>query len=146
MGKKMTPSQIAEKQVRRAQSAVQDYKDGVMAVTTSPTQVAAGRVQAWYDGVTKAMNDGSFVDGCNSVSLQDWQNRTVQKGALTYASGVQQAQSTIQDFHTQLQAAQSNIDAQLSNMPRGDLSQNLQRMITQVTSMSQNFKFKKRRK
>lgn len=146
MAKSLTPSQIAEKQVRRAQGAVQDYKDGVMGVKVSPTKTAADNVQRWFEGIQRSYNDGTYVDGLNSVTLQDWQNRTVGKGALTYAKGVADAQSTIEDFHNQRQQVQNQIDSELAGMPRGDLQQNLQRMLHQVSSMNQRFKYKKRRR
>jgi hypothetical protein len=144
MAKALTPAQIAEKQVRRAQAAVTDYKDGVMAVKVSPTQKAAQRVDAWMQGLQKAYADGSSVDGLKGVSLQDWQKATVDKGGMTYAKGVADAQGVISDFHAQRQQEQARIDAQLNAMPRGDLSTNIQRMIMQIQGMS-NFKFKKRR-
>lgn len=144
MAKSQTAQQIAEKQVRRSQAAVQDYKDGVMGVKVSPMAKAAERVDAWMAGLQKAYADGSYVDGLNSVTLQSWQETTAKKGGASYPSGVLAAQATIADFHQQRAQQQQMIDAQLASMPRGDLQTNLQRMITQATSMA-NFKFKKRR-
>lgn len=145
MSKGMTAQEIAEKQVRRAKGAVQDFKDGVAAVTTSPTAQAAKAVDRWFAGVQQAMEDGSYVDGCNAVSLAEWQQRTIDKGGLNYASGVSAAADTIAEFHSQREAFQKSIDSKLATMPRGDLQQNIQRMLTQVT-MQSGFKFKKRRK
>ena len=144
MGTTLTPQQIADKQVRRAVAAVNDYKNGIMGVKVSPTQTAAQRVDAWFAGIQKAYADGTYVDGLNNVTLQQWQNAASNKGAMNYAPGIQAAQQTIVDFQTQRAAAQQGIDATLASMPRGDLNTNLQRMITQATMMSQ-FKFKKRR-
>ena len=140
-----TPEQIAEKQVRRSQAATQDYKNGVNAVKESPTKAAALRVDAYLAGIQKAVADGSYVDGCNSVSLSDWQQKTAGKGAANYAPGVQAAQQTIADFHAQRAQAQSSIDAELSSMPRGDTETNIQRAVTQMRRMGE-FKFKKRRR
>jgi hypothetical protein len=141
----MTAEQIAEKQVRRSQAATQDFKNGVNAVKESPTKKAAERVDAYLAGIQKAVADGSYVDGCNSVSLADWQAKTANKGAANYAPGVLAAQQTIADFHQQRAQAQSAIDAELQSMPRGDIETNIQRSITQMRRMSE-FKFKKRRR
>lgn len=141
----MSPEQIAEKQVRRAQAATQDYKNGVNAVKEAPGKKAAEAVDRYAQGIQKAIADGSYVDGCNSVSLSDWQARTVNKGAANYAPGVVAAQSVIADFHQQRAQAQSSIDAELSSMPRGDLETNLQRAMTQMRRMGE-FKFRKRRR
>lgn len=140
----LTAQQIAEKQVRKAQSSVQDWKDGIMAVKTSPAQAAAARVDAWFAGLQKAYNDGTYQDGLAGVTLQAWQDAAIRKGGTSYAPGIQAAQATIADFHSQRIQHQAGLDQQLAAMPRGDLSTNIQRMVTQVTGMS-NFKFKKRR-
>lgn len=144
MSKKLTPADIADKQVRRAAAAVNDYKAGVMGVTTSPTAEAAKRVDAWKAGIEEAYNNNSYVDGCNAVTLGDWQAATAGKGAMNFASGVQAAKGTIEQFHMQSQQNQQTIDAILRGMPRGDISQNIQRMLTQVTEKAK-FKFRKRR-
>lgn len=145
MAKGQSPQEIAAKQVRRAQAAVQDYKAGVEAVTQSPTEKAAKAVDLWFQGLQKSYQDGSYVDGLNAVSLADWKSATIDKGAMNYAPGIMKAQQTIEDFQAQRQAAQSRISSQLESMPRGDLNQNIQRMVFQATQMSQ-FKFRKRRR
>lgn len=142
---RLTPQEIADKQIKRSTAATQDYKDGVMAVTKSPTQAAAERIDAWFQGIQDAYNDGRFKEGLLSVSLEDWKTRTASKGAASYASGVAASKDKIVEFQTQRQQAQASIDSTLASMPRGDLAQNLQRMVTQATMMH-NFKFKKRRR
>lgn len=142
---RMSPQEIADKQIKRSQAAVQDYKDGVMAVKTSPTQAAADRIDAWFAGIQEAYQNGAYKDGLLSISLEDWKQRTASKGGATYAAGLAASKDKIVDFQTQRQAAQAGIDSTLASMPRGDLAQNLQRMVTQATMMS-NFKFKKRRR
>jgi multidrug resistance efflux pump len=141
----MTAEQIAEKQVRRAQASTQDYKNGVNSVKEAPGKKAAEAVERYAAGIQKAIADGSYVDGCNSVSLSDWQARTVNKGAANYAPGIVAAQATIADFHQQRSQAQASIDAELQSMPRGDLETNLQRAMTQMRRMGE-FKFRKRRR
>lgn len=145
MGKSMTAEQIAEKQVRRSQAASADYKAGVMGVKESPTKKAAEAVDRYLSGIQKAVADGSYVEGCNSVSLGDWQNKTATKGGANYAPGVAAAQQTIADFHQQRAQQQSSIDAELQSMPRGDKETNIQRAVTQMRRMGE-FKFKKRRR
>lgn len=139
-----TAQQIADKQVRRSQAAVQDYKDGVLNCKVNPMEKAAQAVDQWFAGISKAYNDGSFVDGLNATPKSVWQDATIKKGGATYAQGVKDAQGTIADFHQQRMQAQQGIDGQLASMPRGDLQTNIQRMVAQVTGMA-NFKFKKRR-
>lgn len=144
MAKSLTAQQIADKQVRRSQAATQDYKDGIMNTKENPMQKAAQSVDQWFAGIQKAYNDGTYVDALNNTPKSVWQDAAIKKGAAAYAPGVMAAQATIADFHQQRMSAQQGIDAQLASMPRGDLQTNIQRMLTQVTGMSQ-FKFKKRR-
>ncbi len=147
MAKRLSPGAIAEKQVKRSQAAVSDFKAGVMAVTESPMKKAAEHVDEWFAGVQRAKDDGAFVDGCMSVTLQDWQNRTAEKGGNNYASGVAGAKQTIEDFHAQLQSAQQTINSDLSNTPyiHDDPNGNLERVRVQIQGMKR-FKFKKRRR
>jgi hypothetical protein len=140
----LTAQQIADKQVRRSQAAVQDYKDGVMNTKVNPMQQAALAVDQWFAGLQKAYSDGTYVDALNNTPKSVWQDAAVKKGGATYAQGVLNAQGIIADFHQQRMQAQQSIDAQLASMPRGDLQTNIQRMLAQVTGMA-NFKFKKRR-
>lgn len=144
MAKALTAQQIAEKQVRRSQAAVQDYKDGIMNTKENPMQKAAQAVDQWFAGLQKAYADGTYVDALNNTPKSVWQDAAVKKGGATYAAGVLASQSTIADFHNQRMQQQQQIDAQLAGMPRGDLQTNIQRMVLQATSMA-NFKFKKRR-
>lgn len=141
----LTPEQIAEKQVKRSQAAVADYKAGVMSVKESPMKKAADAVDRWMDGIRKSYEDGSYVDGLNSVSLAEWQTRTAEKGGANYANGVAKAAQTIADFQAQRAQFQQTIDAELAAMPRGDIETNLQRAMTQMRGMSR-FKFRKRRR
>lgn len=144
MAKSLTAQQIADKQVRRSTAAVQDYKDGIMNTKDNPMQKAALAVDQWFAGLQKAYNDGTYVDALNNTPKSVWQDAAVKKGATAYAPGVQAAQATIADFHSQRMQQQQQIDSQLAGMPRGDLNTNIQRMLTQVNGMAQ-FKFKKRR-
>lgn len=144
MGATLTPADIAAKQVRRAVGAVADYKAGVQAVKVSPNQLAAQASDRWLAGVQAAFASGKFVDNNNNTSLAAWQNAAVNKGAMNYGPGVQGALQTITDFQTQRAQYQQGLDAQLAQMPRGDIQQNIQRMVTQVTGMA-GFAFKRRR-
>lgn len=141
----LTPAEIADKQIRRSQAAVTDYKSGVMAVTESPMKKAADAADLWLQGIQQAHADGSFQAGLNAVSLEDWKNATATKGGASYASGVAASRDKIIDFQQQRASAQAGIDNQLAQMPRGDLQTNIQRMVTQVQGMA-NFAFKKRRR
>lgn len=144
MAKGLTAQQIAEKQVRRCQGAVQDYKDGVTNCKVNPMQEAAKAVDQWFAGVQKSYQDGTYVDNLNATPKQVWVDGAVKKGGATYAPGVAGALQTMVDFQTQRMSKQQQIDSALASQPRGDLQTNIQRMLTQVNSMAQ-FKFKKRR-
>lgn len=144
MSRSQSPQQIAEKQVRRATGALQDWKEGVQNTPINPMQKAAEAVDQWFAGVQKSYNDGTYVDGLNDTPKQVWVDGCIKKGALTYTQGITDAQATIADFHQQRQQTQNMINGQLAGTPRGGLEQNLQRMMIQARGMSQ-FKFKKRR-
>lgn len=145
MSTKMTAQEIAAKQISRAKAAIGDYKKGIQAVTESPTAIAARNVDKWFSGLQKAKDEGTYVDGCNAVSLQSWQDSALTKGAANMAGGLDKSIDKVIDFQEQRAAFQQRIDSQLASTPRGDLSTNLQRAMTQMQEMAK-FRFKRKRR
>jgi hypothetical protein len=124
----LTPEQIAAKWSRSAQAAGTSYREGVQAVTRSPTAKAAARADAWAAGVQRAAAEGSFQRGLQRVSLEDWKAAAITKGAPRFTSGIQAAEPKFASFMREFTPHLNTVLSELEGMPRGDLEQNLARM------------------
>jgi ethanolamine ammonia-lyase large subunit len=141
---KLTPREIAEKQVKRSQAAVADYKKGVSSVTESPTAKAARKVGKYLAGVQKSVDDNSYVDGCNSVSKEDWIKAATEKGGQNYASGIKFAEDKILDFQTQIAPHRDRVQAQVNQMPDDTYEDRMAKMRANADGLHE-FKYKRRK-
>lgn len=124
---------VAAKWVQGMQSAGQAIADGVNAVTVAPGAAAARQVNAYVNGVTQ--NQQKWVRNVGAVSLADWRESMITKGAPRIGQGAVAAQGKMESAMAQLLPA---IDGIVSGLPpRGDLGQNITRMTQFVTKMSQ---------
>lgn len=139
---KLTPEQIADKQVARSVAAVADYKQGVQAVTVSPTAKAAQNLDKYLEKTAEAVNSGKMAANLNSVTLQSWQDSTVNKGGSRYASGVQAAKAKIANFQRQIAPFRDALSAQVQAMPKKTLEDSLARVEANIRGMSK-FKYRK---
>lgn len=89
---RLTPDQVAEKWARRAGAASADYAAGIARVTTAPGQQAAAKAQKAAQGYADAIASGRWAKKVGAVSLTDWQQSAVNKGAPRFAQGVSAAQ------------------------------------------------------
>lgn len=131
------PADVAKKWAANLTGATQSIKDGVNAVTTAPTALAASRADAFVQGVSQAVASGKWQAGLNRVTLQDWQQAMIQKGLARVGPGATQAQGKFANFMNQLLPFQQSLLQQLAQTPRGDLNTNIQRMVFWATHMSQ---------
>lgn len=119
----------------RTQSAVQDYKDGVNSVTESPTQKAAQAVDKYALGCQRAVTDGTFVDGCNSVSTQEWKDAATGKGAQNFQTGVSKLSARAEaEMNNVIQFAKQ-LGQQVRSMPNVTEADAEQRMLANVRGM-----------
>lgn len=114
-------------------------KQGIMSVQVAPTQKAAQRIDAMVAGVIRAAQSGKTQAALNAVSLQDWQKAMIDKGLGRVAAGASSAVPKFQRFMDKfLPHLQQGLDALASN-PRGDLEQNIGRMV-QMARHNSTFK------
>lgn len=108
-------SDVAEKYVRKAQAAGQDYASGVRnprADWQTQTANAAGNYQA---GVTAAIGRGAFQAGVAAAGTSKWQSKAISKGVPRYPTGVAAAK----DDYTKGFAPFLSIIQNLNLPPRG---------------------------
>jgi len=135
MSRVKDPALIAEKQVRRTSEAIPDMEEGIKAVTTSPTELAAQNLDVAKANYSRAIESGKMARNLRAVTLADWQSKTLAKVGRV-AEGVREAQPTIQAFHTQRNAAQVNIDRDLAKVQKRTLADSIRRVTIQIEGMS----------
>lgn len=126
------PASVAQKWQRNLSQSTQGIRDGVMSVTVSPTQQAAASVDRMVAGIQRAAAEGKIQRGLQRVSLQQWQDAMTNKGLPRIASGAAAAVPKMQSFMSQWLPHMDALKNRLASMPRGDLSQNIARMVAAV--------------
>lgn len=135
------PAAVAQKWKNNLTNSVGQIKAGVQAVTVSPTAKAAKQAEAYVAGVQQAVASQKWQNSLNNVSLQQWQQATLDKGVPRIATGAQNALPKFQEFMSQWLPYEQSVKDRLASMPRGTPEQNIQRA---VYVMQENAKFKKR--
>lgn len=137
-----SPQQIAQKWQRNLAASTESIRQGVQAVTVSPTERAAAASDRYLAGVQRAVAENKFQSGLARVSLEDWKRSMIEKGIARVASGAAAAENKMQDFMTEfLPHVEAGVRA-LESMPRGDLETNLNRALSM---MRHNARFRRRR-
>lgn len=120
---------VANKWANNLASSTTSMQQGVQAVTTAPTQLAAQAQTAYLAGVQKAVSSGKWANALQRVSLADWQQAMIQKGIPRVASGATAAKGKFANFMQQFLPWVQQGQQQLATMPRGTLDQNIQRAV-----------------
>lgn len=139
----LDPATVLAKWVRNTQAGIPSYKAGIAAVTVSPGELAAQRIDYYLSQVQAAVASGKTAAGFRSFSLQDWQQAATDKGGNRISQGVTAAQPKVQAFLTQFLPFVQNIKQTVARMPRGGTAEADARML-QAVNMMRGFKFNKR--
>lgn len=134
---------VAEKWRRNYAAAQTAYKDGVMAVTESPTAKAAKAKNKYLAGVQKAVDSGRYEEGCLSVSTEDWKAACVDKGMQRMSAGAQQAMSKQRQFYAQLLPHTKRVSEEIARMPDMTDTDAEERAVAAIRKMRE-FRFRKR--
>lgn len=129
------PQQAADNWASGMAQATQKMKAGIEAVSTSPMELAASRVDAYVAGVNRAASSGKYAAGLRRVSLQDWKRLMIDKGLGRIAGGAAAGKPKMLSFLQEFLPFVEQVRASLP--PRGGLEQNIQRMVLQVQGNSQ---------
>lgn len=133
---RLTPKEAQEKHAARLKAAVPDIQRGIERVTESPMKKALAKKQKMIANWQKAMNDGKWDRSMERGSLEDWKNKTINKGTNRIASGVDEAAAKIEDFYADFLPFQDTITAKTKQMPDTTLEDNLNRMVHQARETS----------
>lgn len=133
---KLTGQEFQEKWNRRLKGSIEDIRSGVNKVTESPTAKAAQKQEKMIQNLTAAVSSGKWKAGLQRVSLEEWKQKTLDKGLGRIASGADGATDKVAAFGTQLMAYQDTLKASVDKMPDLGLQDSISRMTAWVTGMS----------
>ena len=125
MARRMTPQQIVDKQIARAQAAAPDYVAGVSAVTEAPNTKAAAKKDKYAANVAAAVANGTYEQANLAVGLAGWQGPAKEKGGARYAPGVAAAKPKLLAFQTAYQPVRQAVAAKVNAMPDDTFEQRL---------------------
>lgn len=132
---RISSAEAAEKWSRRTAAAGQDYIAGVQRVQQAPGQAAARNVTGYVNGVQQAVQSGKWQTNVAAVSLPDWQQAAVQKGAPRLAQGAQQAQGKMQAAMDRVFPMIDRAQAAIANTDRSTPENRIARATQFLTEM-----------
>ena len=133
---KLTANELAQKWSTRLGQAIPDIEKGINSVTVSPTSQAAGKQAKMLANLTKAVNDGKWARGLNSVSLEDWKKAAISKGLPRIGQGATAAIPKMQAFAEKLLPFQASLQSKVNAMPDLTLQDSINKMVAWVNGMS----------
>ena len=126
------PAAVAQRWVTNLGGSVEKIRQGVQAVTTSPTSAAAAAGQLWQQRVQDPATLAKFQRGLQRVSLSDWQQSMIQKGLPRIATGAANAKDKFTAFLTQFLPFVANVANQVHAMPKATLEDRIARAVAQI--------------
>ena len=133
------PLQVTEKLIRNLSNATQSIRDGINAVTESPTEQAAAQGDLMLQKIQEAVNSGRWAEGLRRISLAEWKAATLDKGVDRIASGIQAAKPKILAFMEEWLPYEEAISQQVKTMSRGSIEDSINRAAA-VIRHNANFK------
>ena len=119
----LSSQQVTAKWQQNTAGATQAYKDGINSVSVAPTATAAQHLDRYLNGVNAAVSSGKMAAALNAVSLQSWQQASINKGAPRIALGVQAAAQKFQAFMDKWLPYEQALQARIAAMPKGGLAE-----------------------
>ena len=138
---KLTPQEFQEKHARNLKASVPDIRAGVLRVTDSPTEKAAAAQNKMLARLTEAVSSGKWAAGLRRVSLEEWKDKTLNKGIGRIAAGIDAAAPKVVAFATDLIAFENTLMSRIETMPDLTLEDSIQRATEWIRGMA---KFERR--
>jgi len=133
---KLTPEQAQEKHARRLKGATEDMRRGVEAVTEAPTAKAAKSIDKMRINYNAAIDSGKMKRRLESVTLDEWKTKMINKGIGRVAAGIDEAKEKTTKFYGELFPYQDRLQADVKKLPDVTLEDAITRMTTWVRGMA----------
>jgi len=126
------PRTVADRWVSQLSGAVAKIREGVQAVTTSPTAQAAAAADKWQARLAQPDVKAKFQRNLQRVSLTEWQNDMINKGLPRIPQGAQAAHDKFQAFLTQFLPYVNQVAQTVRQMPHLTLEDGIARAAAQI--------------
>jgi len=133
---KLTPVQFREKHARRLKQSVEDIRQGVERVTSSPTVKAASKVAKMRANILAAIDSGKWEGRLKAVTLEEWKDKMKNIGINRIAAGIDGAAAKVENFAAQLLPYQDKLKSDIERMPDVTLEDNIGRMTSFIRGMA----------
>lgn len=133
---KLTPEEFAEKHARNLKASVPDIRAGVTRVTESPTAKAAAKQDKMLANLTEAVSSGKWAAGLRRVTLEEWKEKTLAKGIVRIAAGIDAAHDKVVAFATDLIAFENTLMSRVGAMPDLTLEDSIARATEWIRGMA----------
>lgn len=133
---KVTAAEYTEKWNRRMKGSTEDIRRGVGKVTEAPGMAAAKQQALMLEKLTASIMSGKWAKAVSAISVEDWKQSTLNKGLQRIAAGVDGATPAMQQKAQELLAKVDSAVNEVNKIPRGNLEQNIQRMVAFTRAMA----------
>lgn len=128
-----TPQEIASKQITNVSASTDAYRKGIQRVTVAPGAAAAAKRDKYLNGVTS--NVDKWAANVSKVTLQQWSQAALDKGANRLGTGISAARDKITAFWTDFLPYLSNVQSQVAAMPSDTFEQRVQKMVSNAQQL-----------
>ena len=129
---RLTPREYAEKMVRKAQAASEDYVRGVRGVTESPMQKAKAKKAKLKANFQKAVDEGKWEEGLDRVSTEEWKEQTATKGGGRFGEGVAASMGKIESFAGDYLPFIYDLSDRVNRMPDNTPEERIAKAVAQM--------------
>lgn len=122
---KLSPQEVAALWQQRMAGAGDKYKQGVSKVQENPAQSAIAAQDRLLANFTDSVTNGKWANSLSKVTLQQWRQACVEKGAAALAASARLGAEKVLRAEQEMAPIR---DAIRSSLPeRGTIEQNLER-------------------
>lgn len=123
------PARTAEKLIRRAQGAANDYVVGMQNPKRNPVEAAVRAAGKWSNRVQEAITNKSYEKGVRKQDYAEAVAIATGDGGSAYTAGVAKRESKIKRVHQDLMPRLGALSASIQNMPQDTDAQREQRLL-----------------
>lgn len=133
---RLTPEEYAAKQARNLKNSLQDIRDGISRVTVAPGVAAVAQQDKMRNNIIASLDSGLWASKTRAVTLQDWQDKALNKGVDRISAGIDAAHDDQVAMAGRLLPIVDAAAQKARAMPKNTLQDSIARMTSFVTDMS----------
>lgn len=129
---KLTPKEAVDKHATNLTAAIPYMELGIKRVTEAPGKKAAAAQAKMKANIVKALDSGKWAKRVGDVTLDEWQDKMINKGLARIAGGVEAAKPKTEAFYTSFFPFLDKVAAEVNKMPDVTIQDSIARMTKQI--------------